>query len=203
MANSEYEEKYTKLGYKRICGVDEAGRGPLAGPLVVASCILPSTYHNDDINDSKKLTDKKRRKLFEEIKENAIDYSIVVIDNKIIDELNIYQATKEGMKACIENVNCDFALVDAMKLEIDNYEPIIKGDAKSISIAAASILAKVTRDDIMLNYAKIYPQYKFEKNMGYGTKAHLMALDEYGITPIHRLSYRPVYEANNPKLDLF
>lgn len=203
MANLDFENEYRKKGFKRIAGVDEAGRGPLAGPLVVASVILKPDYYNEAINDSKKLTDKKRRALFDEIIANSIDYSIVVIDNKTIDELNIYEATKQGMISCLELVKCDFALVDAMKLNIENYLPIIKGDAKSMSIAAASILAKVTRDNIMIAYDKIYPEYKFNKNMGYGTKDHLKALDEFGITPIHRMSYRPVREASNPRLELF
>ena len=203
MANLEFEEEYKKKGFKRIAGVDEAGRGPLAGPLVVASVILKDGYFNKDIDDSKKISDKKRRELYNEIIENSIDYSIVIIDNKTIDKLNIYEATKQGMKSALEMVNCDFALVDAMKLNIDNYLPIIKGDAKSSSIAAASILAKVTRDDIMIMYDKIYPEYKFYKNKGYGSKEHLNALDEYGITPIHRLSYKPVYLADNPRLKLF
>ena len=195
MANLEFEKKYYDLGLEYIAGSDEAGRGPLAGPLVVAACILPKGYENELINDSKKLTDKKRRALYEVIKKDALAYHIEVIDIETIDKINIYQASKLGMKICLEKLKIkpQAALLDAMKLEMDYpVESIIKGDARSISIAAASNLAKVYRDDLMIEYDKEYPGYDFKKNMGYGTKKHLEALDTLGITPIHRKTYEPV-----------
>ena len=194
MANLEFEEKYYEKGLTLIAGSDEAGRGPLAGPLVVAACILPKGYTNDLINDSKKLTDKKRRSLYEVIKKDALAYHIEVISIDTIDEINIYQASKLGMKICLEKLKIkpQVALLDAMKLDLDYpVESIIKGDEKSISIAAASILAKVYRDDLMIEFDKEYPEYQFAKNKGYGTKAHLEALDKYGITPLHRKTYEP------------
>ncbi|MDY4788500.1 MAG: ribonuclease HII [Bacilli bacterium] len=203
MANLDYERQLLQKGYKRIAGVDEAGRGPLAGPLVVASVILKEGYSNENINDSKKLTDKKRRMLFNEIINNSLSYCIIVVDNQIVDKLNIYEATKQAMISSLKEVDCDYALVDAMKLEIDNYLPLIKGDAKSTSIAAASILAKVYRDDLMLAYDKLYPQYDFKHNKGYGSKKHLEALDQFGPCKIHRLSYKPVRDSLNPRLELF
>ena len=169
MANLEFEAKYYEQGLEYIAGSDEAGRGPLAGPLVVAACILPKNYKNDLINDSKKLTDKKRRELYEVIKRDAWCYHIEVIDIDIIDKINIYQASKLGMKICLENLKIkpQAALLDAMKLDMDYpVESIIKGDARSISIAAASILAKVYRDDIMVELDEVYPGYDFKKNKG-------------------------------------
>ena len=195
MANLEFEEKYYEKGLTLIAGSDEAGRGPLAGPLVVAACILPKGYTNDLINDSKKLTDKKRRSLYEVIKKDALAYHIEVISIDTIDEINIYQASKLGMKICLEKLKIkpQVALLDAMKLDLDYpVESIIKGDEKSISIAAASILAKVYRDDLMIEFDKEYPEYQFAKNKGYGTKTHLEALDKYGITPLHRKTYEPI-----------
>lgn len=195
MANLEYESKYYEKGLTLIAGSDEAGRGPLAGPLVVAACILPKGYQHELINDSKKLTDKKRRMLYEIIKKDALAYHIEVIDIDTIDKINIYQASKLGMKICLEKLSIkpEAALLDAMNLDMDYpVESIIKGDEKSLSIAAASILAKVYRDDLMIEYSKEYPQYQFDKNKGYGTKVHLEALDKYGITPIHRKTYEPV-----------
>jgi len=195
MANLEYESKYYEKGFIYIAGSDEAGRGPLAGPLVVAACILPKGYKNELINDSKKLTDKKRRYLYDIIKKDAIAYHIEVIDIETIDKINIYQASKLGMKICLENlkVKPEVALLDAMNLDMDYpVESIIKGDEKSVSIAAASILAKVYRDDLMIELDKEYPGYGFAKNKGYGTKEHLLALDTLGITPIHRKTYDPV-----------
>lgn len=195
MANLEFEEKYYSKGYTLIAGSDEAGRGPLAGPLVVAACILPKGYNNELINDSKKLTDKKRRYLYDIIKKDALAYHIEVIDIETIDNINIYQASKLGMKICLEKLSIkpEVALLDAMHLDLDYpVESIIKGDEKSTSIAAASILAKVYRDNLMIEYAKLYPGYDFEKNKGYGTKKHLEALETIGITPIHRKTYDPV-----------
>ena len=195
MANLEFETKYYEQGLVYIAGSDEAGRGPLAGPLVVAACILPKGYENELINDSKKLTDKKRRYLYDIIKKDALAYHIEVIDIETIDSINIYQASKLGMKICLEKLKIkpEVALLDAMKLEMDYpVESIIKGDERSVSIAAASILAKVYRDDLMIELDKEYPGYGFAKNKGYGTKEHLLALDTLGITPIHRKTYEPV-----------
>lgn len=203
MANLEYEKKYYEKGLNYIAGSDEAGRGPLAGPLVVAACILPKNYKNEIINDSKKLTDKKRRELYEIIKKDALAYHIEVIDIETIDKINIYQASKLGMKICLEKLNIkpEAALLDAMHLDMDYpVESIIKGDEKSLSIAAASILAKVYRDDLMIEYDKEYPGYDFKKNKGYGTKKHLEALDTIGITPIHRKTYEPVKSMLLPTL---
>ena len=203
MANLEYESKYYDKGLTLIAGSDEAGRGPLAGPLVVAACILPKGYQHELINDSKKLTDKKRRMLYETIKKDALAYHIEVIDIETIDKINIYQASKLGMKICLEKLSIkpEAALLDAMNLDMGYpVESIIKGDEKSISIAAASILAKVYRDDLMIEYSKEYPQYQFDKNKGYGTKVHLEALDKYGITPLHRKTYEPVKSMLLPTL---
>ena len=199
----DYEKKYLDQGIKLIAGIDEAGRGPLAGPLVVAACILPKGYQHELINDSKKLTDKKRRMLYETIKKDALAYHIEVIDIETIDKINIYQASKLGMKICLEKLSIkpEAALLDAMNLDMDYpVESIIKGDEKSLSIAAASILAKVYRDDLMIEYSKEYPQYQFDKNKGYGTKVHLEALDKYGITPLHRKTYEPVKSMLLPTL---
>ena len=199
MANLEYESKYYEKGLTLIAGSDEAGRGPL----VVAACILPKGYQHELINDSKKLTDKKRRMLYETIKKDALAYHIEVIDIETIDKINIYQASKLGMKICLEKLSIkpEAALLDAMNLDMDYpVESIIKGDEKSLSIAAASILAKVYRDDLMIEYSKEYPQYQFDKNKGYGTKVHLEALDKYGITPLHRKTYEPVKSMLLPTL---
>ena len=203
MANLEYESKYYDKGLTLIAGSDEAGRGPLAGPLVVAACILPKGYQHELINDSKKLTDKKRRMLYETIKKDALAYHIEVIDIETIDKINIYQASKLGMKICLEKLSIkpEAALLDAMNLDMGYpVESIIKGDEKSLSIAAASILAKVYRDDLMIEYSKEYPHYQFDKNKGYGTKVHLEALDKYGITPLHRKTYEPVKSMLLPTL---
>ena len=206
MASLEYEEEFRAKGYTKILGIDEAGRGPLAGPLVIAGVVLPVDFNNTEINDSKKLSDKKRRELFKVIMDNALIVKVNIIDEETIDKLNIYRATKEGMEEIVRNVNndCDAVFVDAMKLEnIDKpVLSLIKGDALSLSIAAASIIAKVTRDDIMIELDKEYPMYNFKKNKGYGTKDHLLALEKYGITKHHRMSYAPVYEASMPKLDI-
>ncbi len=188
----EYENKYKHLSY--IAGIDEAGRGPLAGPVVCACVIMPlqSDKIIDGINDSKKLTEKKREALYEQIIKTAVSYSIVAIDKDTIDDINILNATKLGMKMAVKNLNIvpDVVLIDAVKLDIDvMQESIIKGDAKSYNIAAASILAKVYRDRLMLEYAKTYPQYGFEKHKGYGTKAHIDALKQYGKCDIHRDSF--------------
>lgn len=198
---TEYERLYADLEF--VAGVDEAGRGPLAGPVVAAAVILPKDCEILYLNDSKKLTDKRRRLLFEEIRDRAISFGIGIVSEKAIDEINILQATYLAMKEAVEQlaVRPDILLNDAVLIpgiEIKQVK-IIKGDAKSISIAAASILAKVTRDDIMLNLAKEYPDYGFEKHKGYGTAAHYAALDRFGPTKIHRLSYLKNYFENKRK----
>ena len=189
----EYEELYTSQGYTSICGVDEAGRGPLAGPVFAAAVILPEDLIIEDVNDSKKLTEKKREKLFDIIKEKALAYCIASASVEEIEEMNILQADMLAMKRAVDGlaVKADFAMRDgnkAPKLEIPAV-PIIKGDAKSESIAAASILAKVSRDRLMLELAKQYPEYGFEKHKGYGTKAHREAILKYGPCEIHRMSF--------------
>ena len=188
----KYENELLAKGYKYICGVDEVGRGPLAGPVCVCACIMPLDNLIQGVNDSKKVSKAKREKLFIEIKEKAIAYKYVLYDNNKIDEVNILNATKQAMKEAILSLDVkpDIVLIDAVKLDIP-YEsmPIIHGDAISYSIGAASILAKVTRDTIMEEYAKQYPEYDFEHNMGYGTKKHIEALKQYGPTPIHRQTF--------------
>ena len=195
MAGLEYEIKYREMGHKFIVGLDEAGRGPIAGPLVVAACILPVDYDNPLIDDSKKISEKKRELLFEEIKKVSLDYSIEILEIEEIDKLNIYKASKTGMERCLKKLThpYDVALTDAMPIDCSvPFEAIIKGDAKSQSIAAASILAKVTRDHLMLELAKLYPEYDLENNKGYGTKKHLEAIEKHGILPIHRTTYEPI-----------
>lgn len=189
----DFENKYTQQGYKKIAGMDEAGRGPLAGPVVCACVIMPLGQQIiEGINDSKKLTPKKREELFEKIISTAIDYKIVEISPKTIDEINILNATKKGMQEAVEGLKMtpDVVLIDAVKLNIPiKQENIIHGDARSYSIAAASILAKVYRDRLMLEMAKKYPQYGFEKHKGYGTALHIQTLKEYGKCDIHRDSF--------------
>ncbi|MBQ9730653.1 MAG: ribonuclease HII [Bacilli bacterium] len=195
MAGLEYENKYRSMGHKFIVGTDEAGRGPIAGPLVVAACILPVDYDNPLIDDSKKLNEKKRELLFNEIKKVALDYSIEVLSVEEVDKFNIYKASKIGMERCLKKLThpYDVVLTDAMPIDCAvPFEAIIKGDAKSQSIAAASILAKVTRDHIMMELASLYPEYDLENNKGYGTKKHLDAIEIHGILPIHRTTYEPI-----------
>lgn len=188
-----YETKYTKQGYRLICGLDEAGRGPLAGPLVVAGVIMPNGYHHSQINDSKKISAKQREQLYDVIIRDALAYQIEIVPEVVIDQLNIYQATKQAMIKINQILQPDYTLTDAMPLTEDiPHLSIIKGDSKSISIAAASILAKVTRDRLMQKLDLQYPNYGFAKHKGYGTKAHLNALFEYGPSPIHRKTYQPV-----------
>ncbi len=194
----EYENSLVATGYRNIVGVDEAGRGPMAGPLVVAACLLPLDDKIIGLNDSKKLTPKKREELYNIIKEKAIEYHIEVIDVGEVDKLNVYKASKWGMEQCIKQFQTpfDYVLSDAMPLDIDlEYLAIVKGDAKSASIAAASILAKVTRDHIMIDFDEVYPQYGFKKHKGYITKEHKSALEKYGVCPLHRRSFAPVIEA--------
>lgn len=188
----QFEKEYISQGKKFVAGIDEAGRGPLAGPVVVASVIMPMDNIIEGINDSKKLSEKKRNLLFEKIKEVAIAYHIEVVDEKVIDQINILNATKLGMKNCIEKLSVvpDVVLIDAVKIDSDvQTVSIIKGDAKSYSIAAASILAKVHRDNMMLQYDKEYPIYNFAKHKGYGTKVHIEAIKQHGICPIHRRTF--------------
>lgn len=189
----EFEEKYMAEGYRMICGVDEAGRGPLAGPVCAAAVILPFGVDIPGLNDSKKLTDKKRRELFPVICEKAIAYGIAFADAGEIDEINILQATYLAMERAIEQLTekPDFALIDGNRAKDFGLplETVVGGDGRSASIAAASILAKVTRDDYMLKMAEIYPQYAFDVHKGYGTKAHYTALTEHGHCPIHRISF--------------
>lgn len=189
----EYEQNAELKGYKSICGVDEAGRGPLAGPVCAAAVILPSDTIIDGVNDSKKLSEKKREVLFDVIKETAVSYCIAYASVEEIESINILNATMLAMKRAVEglDVKADYAMIDGNKmpqLDIDG-ETIVKGDAKSMSIACASILAKVSRDRLLYEYAKEYPQYKFDKHKGYGTAAHIEAILEYGPCPYHRMSF--------------
>ena len=189
----EYEQSAELKGYKAICGVDEAGRGPLAGPVCAAAVILPPNTIIDGVNDSKKLTEKKREALFDVIKETAVSYSIAYASVEEIESINILNATMLAMKRAVEglDVKADYAMIDGNKmppLDIDG-ETIVKGDAKSMSIACASILAKVSRDRLLYEYAKEYPQYQFDKHKGYGTSALREAILEYGPCPYHRMSF--------------
>ena len=183
-----------KSGKKYIAGIDEAGRGPLAGPVVVASVIMPEDSMIEGVNDSKKVSEKKREKLYDEIIKEAISYSVAIIGPDEIDKINILNATKKGLTTCIKelDVRPDFIIVDALeKIDTDGvpYKSIIKGDAKCYSIAAASILAKVTRDRIMREWDSVYPQYGFINHKGYGTAKHIAAIKEFGLSPIHRRSF--------------
>ena len=189
----EIEERYYSQGIQLVCGVDEAGRGPLAGPVCAAAVILPAHISIPGLNDSKKLTDKKRRELFPIIKENAIAYAIAIADEKEIDKINILQATFLAMERAINQleVKPQIALIDGNRAKDFGIpvETIVHGDSLSASIAAASVLAKVTRDDIMLQMAEMYPAYGFDVHKGYGTKAHYDALREFGPCPIHRMTF--------------
>ena len=188
-----YEKEAISKGYKAVCGVDEAGRGPLAGPVCAAAVILPENNIIEGVNDSKKLSEKKREALFDVIKEQALSYSIAFASVEEIEEINILNATMLAMKRAVEglDVKADYAMIDGNRLpdlSIDS-EFIIKGDAKSMSIACASILAKVSRDRLLYKYAEEYPEYLFDKHKGYGTKAHVEAIKKYGPCPYHRLSF--------------
>ena len=188
------ENEIYKTGVQTICGIDEAGRGPLAGPVVVAAVIMPKDSFIEGVNDSKKVSEKKREALYEQITDEAIAWGVGIIDQKEIDEINILNATKKGLTTAIKElkVKPDRIIVDALD-KIDTlgipYTPIIKGDAKCYSIAAASIIAKVTRDRIMRQWDEIYPMYGFEKHKGYGTAMHMQAIREYGLCPLHRRSF--------------
>ncbi len=187
----EFENKYSDLG--AVAGIDEAGRGPLAGPVVAAAVILPKDIFLPFLNDSKKVTEKRRDVLFDQIKQEAIAYGIGIASNALIDEINILQATYEAMREAISKLNKtpDILLVDAVHIPGISIKQvgIVKGDAKSVNIAAASILAKVTRDRLMLEYDKIYPEYGFASNKGYGTAKHIEALKAYGACDIHRRTF--------------
>ncbi|WP_019242327.1 MULTISPECIES: ribonuclease HII [Bacillus] len=192
-----YEQNLYVDGYHFIAGVDEVGRGPLAGPVVAAAVILPKDFVLLGLDDSKKINEKKRNEYYQQIKDGALAVGIGIMHHDVIDEINIYEATKKAMLEAINNLNVDpdYVLIDAMKLPLSvPQQSIIKGDAKSVSISAASIIAKVTRDTMMYKYDEQYPQYGFKNNMGYGTKEHLEALKKYGPTPWHRLSFAPVKE---------
>ena len=190
-----YERELINQGITLIAGVDEVGRGPLVGPVVTAAVILPLNYKLDGLTDSKKLSEKKRDKFYDIIMHDAISVGIGIKDEKIIDEVNIYEATKLAMVEAINNLNVkpEHVLIDAMPLDINiPTTSIIKGDAKSLSIAAASVIAKVTRDRMMYELDKKYPMYGFGKHKGYPTKAHIGAINKYGIIPGYRLTYGPV-----------
>lgn len=191
----KYEIEMRKQGFEYIAGIDEVGRGPLAGPVVAAAVILPREFYLPGINDSKQLTEKKREEFFEIIHNEAIAIGVGIITAEEIDRINIYEATKKAMLESINNLQTtpDYCLIDAMKLTIPIPQTsIVKGDASSVSIAAASIIAKVTRDRLMVDYGQQYPHYLFEKNMGYGTNDHLQAIQKYGPCSIHRKSFAPI-----------
>ncbi|MCD5258404.1 ribonuclease HII [Enterococcus faecalis] len=192
---SQFEEAAYKKGHRLIAGIDEVGRGPLAGPVVTAAVILPKDCQLLGLNDSKKLSAKKRETLYNQIQEQAGAIGLGIADQGVIDQINIYQATKQAMKMAIDDLAFapDYLLIDAMQLDVPQpQESLIKGDARSISIAAASIIAKVTRDRLMEEYDELYPGYGFKNNAGYGTKEHLLGLEKYGVTPIHRRTFAPI-----------
>lgn len=207
-----YEKEYLSLGYKNICGVDEVGRGCLFGPVTVAAVIMPLELDSNnlikrdlivkDVDDSKKISPRKREELYDKIIENAICYSIYSVDSKTIDEINIYNATKLAMIKAIENLEIkpDVLLIDAVKLNIDIKQcSITKGDFKSYSIGCASIVAKVSRDRMMNELPEEYQKYKVAKNKGYGTKEHIKAIDMYGASDMHRYSFEPIKSLGNEK----
>lgn len=204
----DYQEQFYSDEVNYIVGVDEAGRGPLAGPVVAAAVIFSRAYINKDINDSKQLSEKQREKLFNVIKENALAIGVGIVEPETIDKLNIYEATKVAMKEAIKNLNHNFDLILTDAMPLTGFDvpviDIIKGDAKALPIAAASIIAKVTRDHIMAELDEKYPMYNFKHNKGYGTKDHMNALKEYGPVPkLHRYSYKPVYRASIEEVSLF
>lgn len=190
----KYEKELYEKGYNYIAGTDEAGRGPLVGPVVAAAVILPKNYELEGLTDSKKLSEKKREKFYEIIKKDAISYGVGIVSAKKIDEINIYEASRVAMLEAIDNLKIepDFILSDAMPLLKENSKAIIHGDALSLSIAAASVIAKVTRDHIMYDLDKKHPEYGFAKHKGYPTKKHLENIEKYGILDNYRLSYKPV-----------
>ena len=200
MLVNEYERIYWDKN-QYIMGIDEAGRGPLCGPLVVACCILPINYENEDINDSKQLSEKKRNELFKKIINDAMYYDFIIVSPKQIDKYDIYHATQNAMQELsLRNYGHSFTITDAMKIDNEKAIGIIKGDAKSISIASASILAKVLRDHIMYGYDVLYPEYGYRNHKGYGTKLHLENMDKYGLNELYRMSYAP---CKNRQIKLF
>ncbi len=199
MDTYKYETELTAQGFKIIAGGDEAGRGPLAGPVSAAMVVLPKDYRIEGVDDSKKLTRKKRRELFAEIKKYAITYGVGIIDSKIIDKINILEATRLAFLEAYKKLSPapDYILLDQIKLPWligmgIPHQAFIKGESVSASVAAASIMAKETRDLIMEQMAEKYPEYGFDKHMGYGTKAHIEAINKYGPCPIHRLTFKPI-----------
>ena len=193
--NYKYERELNEKGITLIAGVDEVGRGPLIGPVVAAAVILPKDYKLEGLTDSKKLSEKKREMFYEIIKRDALAIGIGIVDEKKIDEINIYEATKVAMKEAINKLKIkpEHILIDAMPLDLDiPTTSIIKGDLLSITISAASVIAKVTRDHMLYDIDKEYPMYDLKNNKGYGTKKHIEAIKKYGITKYHRLSYKPV-----------
>ena len=190
-----YEKELYKQGLTLIAGVDEVGRGPLAGPVVAAAVILPKNCKIRGLNDSKKIPKKKHLEIFQAVQDQALSIGIGIMDNQVIDQVNIYEATKLAMKEAISQLSLQpqHLLIDAMKLDLPiSQTSIIKGDANSLSIAAASIIAKVTRDELMKDYDSQFPGYDFSANAGYGTARHLEGIEKQGITPIHRLSFEPI-----------
>lgn len=197
----EFETKASHQGFKNIAGIDEAGRGPLAGPVVAAAVIFPSQVNIPGLNDSKKLSTKKREELFPKIQEISVSYGVAVVGQKVIDKINILQAARLAMKQAVETLKITpgLLLIDGNQ-KIDstlNQWAIVKGDSRSLSIAAASVLAKVTRDRIMDDYHKLYPQYEFNRHKGYGTKLHRNLIQEHGPCPIHRNTFKGVAEYIN------
>ena len=200
----KYENELYNKGIEFVGGVDEVGRGPLIGSVVAACVVLPKGFVLEGLTDSKKLSEKKREQFYDIIMDKAIAVGIGIVDEKIIDEVNIYEATKMAMKEAIFNtgIELEHVLIDAMPLDIDiDTTSIIKGDAKSISIAAASVIAKVTRDKMMYELDVLYPMYGLANNKGYGTKKHIEAIKEYGITKYHRLSFKPVSDYKDKLVD--
>ena len=199
-----YEKELYVQGINLIAGVDEVGRGPLAGPVVAAAVILPQNCKIKGLNDSKKIPKKKHEEIFQAVKDNALAIGIGIMDNQVIDQVNIYEATKLAMKEAISQLTPqpEHLLIDAMKLELPiSQTSIIKGDANSLSIAAASIVAKVTRDELMKEFDQQYPGYDFTANAGYGTAKHLEGLEKLGVTQIHRISFEPVKTLVSTKKD--
>ena len=201
--NTKYEKELNDEGINVIAGIDEVGRGPLVGPVVAACVVLPKNYFLDGLTDSKKLSKKKREMYFEIINKDALSIGVGIVSAKIIDEINIYEATKVAMKEAFEkankNIKIEHVLIDAMKLDLAvPSTSIIKGDLKSITISAASVIAKVTRDRMLEELDKKYPEYGFKDNAGYGTKKHLEAIEKYGIIDEHRKTFKPVcYHLNH------
>lgn len=199
-----YEKELYKQGLSLIAGVDEVGRGPLAGPVVAAAVILPKNCKIRGLNDSKKIPKKKHLEIYQAVQDQALAIGVGIMDNHVIDQVNIYEATKLAMKEAISQLSPqpEHLLIDAMKLELPiSQTSIVKGDANSLSIAAASIVAKVTRDELMQEYDQRYPGYDFTSNAGYGTAKHLEGLEKLGVTPIHRTSFEPVKTLVSTKKD--